>query len=173
MLDRIGNGNALRVLADASESLGIQGRRDARKYTSLVPLNRFVDAVPPESPVVRHLTQMAEQVTSDPGAQKAQMAALRAAFTEWSANETLMSRQLSNFRVDATFEKSLEFGIYRSTSFGISRGWEIRPSRLGARTAPNPSGFRKTGGGSAPRGRPTSPDSAGCNRAPRIPPNTN
>ena len=55
MLDRMGSGPALRVLADASESLGIEGRRDARKYTSLVPLNRFVDAVPPESPVVRHL----------------------------------------------------------------------------------------------------------------------
>ena len=50
MLDRIGNGHDLRVLADASESLEIQGRRDARKYTSLVPLNRFVDAVPPRAP---------------------------------------------------------------------------------------------------------------------------
>ena len=70
MLDRIGNGTALRVLADASESLEIQGRRDARKYTSLVPLNRFVDAVPPESPVVRHLTQMAEQVASNPGSRR-------------------------------------------------------------------------------------------------------
>ena len=61
MLRRMGSGPALRVLADASESLGIEGRRDERKYTSLVPLNRFVDAVPPESPVVRHLERMAEK----------------------------------------------------------------------------------------------------------------
>jgi hexosaminidase len=90
MLDRIGNGRALRVLADASESIEIQGRRDARKYTSLVPLNRFVDAVPPESPVVRHLTAMADKVASNPGAGKAEIAYLRAAFTEWSANDGQM-----------------------------------------------------------------------------------
>src|ERR1700722_11203112 len=59
ILNRMGSGPALRVLAEASESLGIEGRRDERKYTSLVPLNRLVDAVPPESPEVRHLEQMA------------------------------------------------------------------------------------------------------------------
>jgi hexosaminidase len=87
MLDRMGSGSALRVLADASESLGIEGRRDARKYTSLVPLNRFVDAVPPESPVVRHLEGMAEKVASSPDVAKAEIAGLRAAFSEWSAND--------------------------------------------------------------------------------------
>jgi hexosaminidase len=88
MLDRMGSGRALRVLADASESLGIEGRRDARKYSSLVPLNRFVDAVPPESPVVRHLEQMAEKVASNPTAANAEIAALRAAFTDWCASDT-------------------------------------------------------------------------------------
>ena len=92
MLDRMGNGHALRVLADASESLGIEGRRDTRKYTSLVPLNRFVDAVPPESPVVRHLARMAKEVAANPGLSKAEIAGLRAAFTEWSANDAQMSR---------------------------------------------------------------------------------
>ena len=91
MLDQMGNGPALRVLADASESVEIQGRRDARKYTSLVPLNRFVDAVPPESPVVRHLTQMAEWVAYHPATAKAEIAELRAALTEWSANDAQMS----------------------------------------------------------------------------------
>ncbi len=91
MLDRIGSGHTLRVLADASESLEIQGRRDARKYSSLVPLNRFVDAVPPESPTVRHLAQKAEKIASNPKASKAQIAELRAAFTEWAANDLQMS----------------------------------------------------------------------------------
>ncbi len=91
MLDRIGNGTALRVLADASDSVEIQGRRDARKYSSLTPLNRFVDAVPPESPVARHLTRIAEKVASDPAGSKAEIAELRAAFTEWSANNAQVS----------------------------------------------------------------------------------
>jgi hexosaminidase len=91
MLDRIGGGPGLRVLADASESLGIEVRQDARKYTSLVPLNRFVDAVPPESPMVRHLAQMAEKVASNPDAANAEIADLRAAFTGWSANDTQLS----------------------------------------------------------------------------------
>jgi len=55
MLDRIAGGQPLRVLADASEALGIEVRRDARKYTSLIDLNRFVDAVRPESEFVRNL----------------------------------------------------------------------------------------------------------------------
>jgi hexosaminidase len=92
MLDRMGSGPGLRVLADASESLGIEGRRDERKYTSLVPLNRFVDAVPPESPVVRQLERMAEIVASNPGGAKSEIAALRAAFTEWSANDSQIPR---------------------------------------------------------------------------------
>jgi hexosaminidase len=86
MLDRLGSGAALRVLADASESLGIEGRRDARKYTSLVPLNRFVDAVPPESPAVRQLERLARAVVSNPAGSTAEIAGLRAAFTDWSAN---------------------------------------------------------------------------------------
>jgi hexosaminidase len=94
MLDRMGSRPALRVLADASESLGIEGRRDTRKYTSLVPLNRFVDAVPPESPVVRHLERMAQKVASGPSGAKAEIAGLRAAFTEWSANDSQIA---SNF----------------------------------------------------------------------------
>jgi hexosaminidase len=90
MLDRMSadhaGGQALRVLADASEALGIEGRRDARKYTSLVPLNRFVDAVPPESPMVRHRTQIAKKVAANPETARAEIAELRAAFTGWSAN---------------------------------------------------------------------------------------
>jgi hexosaminidase len=52
MLERLAGerpSDSLRILADASEALGIEGRRDARHYTSLVDLNRFVDAARPES----------------------------------------------------------------------------------------------------------------------------
>ncbi|HTB16393.1 MAG TPA: family 20 glycosylhydrolase [Bryobacteraceae bacterium] len=74
--------DALRVLADASEALGIEGRRDARHYTSEVPLNRFVDAVHPESESVRHLEQAARTISS-PGA----LAELEMTLTAWSKNE--------------------------------------------------------------------------------------
>ena len=56
MLDRLAGGRPaepLRVLADASEAQGLGPRARAQKYTSLVPLNRFVDAARPESELVR------------------------------------------------------------------------------------------------------------------------
>ena len=83
MLDRLAGGYSsepLRVLADASEALGIAGRRVARRYTSLVPLNRFVDAVPPESESIRRLER-------DVAAMRESVSAateLRLAFAEWA-----------------------------------------------------------------------------------------
>jgi hexosaminidase len=77
MLDRIAGGepaDPLRVLAEACESLGIEVRRDARQYTSLMDLNRFVDAVRPESEFVRHLER----------------ADLRSTFQVWVDNDRRM-----------------------------------------------------------------------------------
>ena len=80
MLDRIAGdrADALRVLADACEALGIEGRRSARKYTSLVDLNHFVDAVRPESESIRGLEQAARKLAT---------AELRASFVAWSEND--------------------------------------------------------------------------------------
>jgi hexosaminidase len=87
MLDRLGGGEALRVLANASEATGIEIRRDARKYTSLVDLNRFPDAVRPESEWVRHLEAAAGR--RSPG----DLAELRSAFRQWVENP--LSRNLA------------------------------------------------------------------------------
>jgi hexosaminidase len=79
MLDRIAGteeADALRVLADACEALGIEVRRDARKYTSLIDLNRFVDAVRPESETVRRLER----------------ADLRTTFQLWADNDRRIER---------------------------------------------------------------------------------
>ena len=86
MLDRIAAGpsDALRVLADASEALGIEGRRDARKYTSEIPLNRFVDAVRPESESIRHLEQAIHRVVANLPASPSELAELEVRMTEWS-----------------------------------------------------------------------------------------
>ena len=75
MLDRIGPGEPLRILADAVEALGIAGRRDTRHYTSLIDLNRLVDAARPESEPVRRLEQAVRQPD---------LPALRIAFTAWA-----------------------------------------------------------------------------------------
>jgi hexosaminidase len=88
MLERLTGGEpsaALRVLADASEALGIEVRRDARHYTSLIDLNRFVDAVRPESDPVRLLERAAERRSP------ADLAELRATLREWAENDARLA----------------------------------------------------------------------------------
>jgi hexosaminidase len=87
MLDRLAGGRSsepLRVLADASEALGIAGRRDVRQYTSLVPLNRFVDAVRPESELVQRLERDVAAMPENSSA----AAELRVMLAEWAASAT-------------------------------------------------------------------------------------
>ena len=87
-LDRISriqnDGEPLRILADASEASGIEMRQKARQYTSLVPLNRFVDAVRPESQGVRRLEQEARRLTANHGGESSE---LSVAFTVWARND--------------------------------------------------------------------------------------
>jgi hexosaminidase len=86
MLDRLAGGRpaeALRVLADASEALGIEGRRGARAYSSLVPLNRFVDAVAPESESVQRLGRDIARMGADPAA----TAEVRNILAQWAESE--------------------------------------------------------------------------------------
>jgi hexosaminidase len=88
MLDRMagaGPAEALRILADACEALGITVRRDARKYTSLVDLNRFVDAVRPESVPVRNLEQAARRLAP------ADLAKLRGTLQAWAQNDAALA----------------------------------------------------------------------------------
>ena len=87
MLERLGGGAALRVLADASEATGIEVRRDARKYTSLVNLNRFPDAVRPESELVRRMGMAAGRLAP------ADVAELRGVLRQWAEN--LLSKNLA------------------------------------------------------------------------------
>jgi hexosaminidase len=77
----------LRILADAVEALGIKGRRDVRHYTSLVPLNRLVDAAQPESEQIRELEQAAIH---------RRYAELKVAFTQWTANRDLVASLANN-----------------------------------------------------------------------------
>jgi len=87
MLDRLAAGRPaepLRVLADAFEAQGLGVRARAQKYTSLVPLNRFVDACRPESETVRWMEQAVNRLNP------ADIAALRAQFARWAENDGRM-----------------------------------------------------------------------------------
>jgi hexosaminidase len=88
MLARLAAGRnvePLRILADASEARGLGTGRHAKD--SLTPLNRFVDAVRPESESVRHLEIMARKVAAARPAAAADLATLRAQFSVWAAND--------------------------------------------------------------------------------------
>jgi hexosaminidase len=81
MLDRLAAGRPaepVRILADACEAQGLGPRARALKYTSLTPLNRFVDAARPESESVRALEQ---------AARKLEIAPLREQFTSLAGND--------------------------------------------------------------------------------------
>jgi hexosaminidase len=91
LLERLTGGQPaepLRALAEASEALGIEGRREARSYTSLVPLNRFVDAVPPESEVIRRLEHRVADMAKDASAP----VELRSTFSEWTGIQARVAR---------------------------------------------------------------------------------
>lgn len=89
MLDRLaGNrpSDPVRTLGDACEALGL-GPRSDHGYTTLTPLNRFADAVRPESESLRALQQMAERVAGTNPPDPADVAELRLRFTVWAAND--------------------------------------------------------------------------------------
>jgi hexosaminidase len=96
MLERLAGERAadsLRILADASEALGIDGRRDARQYTSLTALNRFVDAARPESEIVRQMERAARKVLAAPDGSAREMAELRSMLTAWAENDARLQPQ--------------------------------------------------------------------------------
>jgi len=84
MLDRLAGGGPVepvRTLADAVEATGISIRQAARKYSSLIDLNRLVDTARPESEPVRHLELAAARL------QPVDLAELRATFQLWMEND--------------------------------------------------------------------------------------
>jgi hexosaminidase len=90
MLDRLSGGQpnaALRVLADATEAMGLGAGRSSRRITTQSPLNRFVDAGRPESESVRALENAAARLAVDPAGDAGDAALLREQFTRWAAND--------------------------------------------------------------------------------------
>jgi hexosaminidase len=81
MLARLAGTNPIepfQILADAVETAGVDARRRAQKYTSLIPLNRLVDAAHPESEAVRQV---------ELAIKRGDMATVRATLTMWAQND--------------------------------------------------------------------------------------
>jgi len=89
MLDRLAGDRSsrpLKVVADAVEALGCCSARADRPGV-WQPLNRFVDAVPPESELVRSLEQAARRLVANPTGDKDDAETLRAQFQIWARND--------------------------------------------------------------------------------------
>ena len=89
MLDRLADGRSvepLRVLGEATEALGLGPRRAGSPVTTATPLNRFVDAVRPESESIRQLSLAAQRVAAGTPA-AADVPLLTDAFNLWAAND--------------------------------------------------------------------------------------
>jgi hexosaminidase len=99
MLDRLTGGppaEPLRVLAGASEALGIQGRRGSRQYTSLIPLNRFVDAIPPESELVGRLERSIGDCGRSTGGSACPTTELLSTLSQWAETDARLQPLAEN-----------------------------------------------------------------------------
>lgn len=98
MLDRLAGDRPvepLRVLADAVEAYGLGTGRTGRP-TGLMPVNRFVDACRPESPLVRAAESAAKRFAANPAGDAADAALLRHRFQTWAANDALFQPVAEN-----------------------------------------------------------------------------
>ena len=105
MLQRIAGEHAVepyQILADALETAGVDSRRHARKYDSLVPLNRMVDAVHPESETVRQL---------ELAVKRGDTAAVRATLTMWVNNDALITEPAEVKTLSINLAKAAAIGL--------------------------------------------------------------
>ena len=98
LLDRIAGDQPARplyVLAEAVEALGLGSGRQGRP-TGLIPTNRFVDAIPPESELARSMELAAKRLVANPSGDSEDAAMLRREFTTWAANDALFEPMADN-----------------------------------------------------------------------------
>jgi hexosaminidase len=91
MLERIAGSaplDAVRTLADVVEPVKGYARNRARKYTSLTPLNRMVDAARPESDTAREFANLVDRGL---GGDKAAMERVREQLAVWRGNDARLA----------------------------------------------------------------------------------
>ena len=77
----------LRIFADLLEPSGLGVRARTRKYSRLIPLNRMVDAVPPESETARRFTQLVHRALKDPAGSQEDIQRIREHLNLWAGNQ--------------------------------------------------------------------------------------
>jgi hexosaminidase len=80
----------LQALADLLKPVGLGVRQRTRKYSSLSPLNRLVDAVLPESDAARKLGEMTDHALADPSGSPEVFQEIRALLDRWQKNESIV-----------------------------------------------------------------------------------
>lgn len=98
-LFEMGDDGALKTLGDTAEPVGIDIREElatksGETRTSRTPLNRLVDAVPPESDLARRFAQAVNQLASSNFADQSVLALVRSQLTLWSENDTRLAPAL-------------------------------------------------------------------------------
>ena len=90
MLERLRGGNdvrALQVLAQVLEPVKEYGREEGREYDTFTPLNRLVDAIPPESDTARQFAGIVESWISHSSSGTADLDAIKKWLTLWQNND--------------------------------------------------------------------------------------
>lgn len=87
----------LKELAGLLQPVGLGDRQRARKYTSLTPLNRMVDAVLPESVAARQFEDLADNALAGQAGSTEVFASMRNQLIRWQENRD---------RVKPVFEQS-------------------------------------------------------------------
>jgi hexosaminidase len=81
---------ALKTLGDIVEPVKQLARGRLRPYTSLTPMNRLVDAVPPESDLARFFNGLVDRWLADPAARSSHTDELRSWLVRWHDNHALL-----------------------------------------------------------------------------------
>jgi hexosaminidase len=98
MLERLAESKdveALRVLADVLEPVKGYARPHTRQYETTTPLNRLVDAVPPESDAGRNFAALTQRFLEKPDSIR-EAATLSSRLAAWQDNEQLLKPLLEN-----------------------------------------------------------------------------
>lgn len=77
---------SLKMLADLLKPTGLSVRARTRKYSSLVPLNRMVDALLPESQTAREFDDTVRQALANPSALTDDFRQIRTLLSAWKEN---------------------------------------------------------------------------------------
>lgn len=93
MLQRMTGGkvpDALMTLGNIVESVKTLGRARLRSYTSLIPMNRLTDAIPPESDLAREFNRRVDLALESQSGLQEQSQELRLWLTRWRDNHPLL-----------------------------------------------------------------------------------